>query len=160
MPWFTDALQEIRTKSSNLTQQVAERGSTLQKHAREHARGIAAKTQQLEEVVVSNLSRPVSAQDLQARLEDEAKKLTRPGPAADVLQRWTDSFTSFLRYPSQADPSSSTALPENLTFHQVFLRSRALEFAIDQVFPQVVSSVVQFSSDVLFSCLYPCPVQF
>jgi len=156
-PWLTDALSGVRSRSTGLKELLSE-----------SARELAARTQQLEEAVthsvVNYLQLAPTARELEARLEADARRLSRPGPAAEVLQRWVSLIGSGggeERYPDGASaapapaaaPSSSSgaassssgeapaaapaAAPapatQELSFHQVFLRSRALEFTVDTV---------------------------
>ena len=129
MPWLSDALQGARLRGRDLGQSV-----------REHARGIASRTQQLEDVLVGTLQSNLSASEMEAKLEFDAKKLWRPAQAAEVLQRWLVQMrNSETRYLDIATAGSSIERlgpggePAQLTFHQVFLRSRALELTVDTV---------------------------
>jgi len=126
---LSDALQGARLRGRDLGQSV-----------REHARGIASRTQQLEEVLVGTLQSNLSASEMEAKLESDAKKLWRPAQAAEVLQRWLVQMrNSETRYLDISTAGSSIerlgpgAEPAQLTFHQVFLRSRALELTVDTV---------------------------
>lgn len=124
MPWFSGALQEVR-----------QRGTGLKESVRHHARNIAARTQQFEDAVAGNLHGIHTAQEVEARLEADARKLKYPAQAAEVLQRWvmlarTAPQPRYADVPvPNGDPSSGN--PAELTFRQALLRSRALEYAID-----------------------------
>lgn len=142
MPWVSGVLQGIRdgAASSGVLQGVRARGTGITARVREHARDIAAKTQELEEAVVKKLARPVSAKEQEAKLEAEAKKLIAPGVATDAILRWLECARSTsTRYPEipqapaggSADAVWAAGGRPELTFQQVFSRSRALEILVD-----------------------------
>ena len=138
MPWFTDALQEVRV-----------RGSGLKEKVRDSARAITVKTQ---EAVAGNLQAApplcsASAREAEAHLEDEARCLATPSQAAEVVRKWVSLMQSSPppRYADRDGPASGSfssvaatregtaqgCWPPQLTFRQVFLRCRALERALD-----------------------------
>mmetsp|Transcript_25956 Transcript_25956/g.56996 ORF Transcript_25956/g.56996 Transcript_25956/m.56996 type:complete len:791 (+) Transcript_25956:70-2442(+) len=131
MPWLSEAFQG-----------VSKRGGDLKDKVREHARTIVVKAQQLEEAAVNNLHRQptLTAREEEGKLEWEARKLEqlRLAQATEMVQQWLDQMQGFSkRYADVAasSPASSSGSrePRVLTFLQIFLRSRALELALDSV---------------------------
>lgn len=127
-------------------EKVGARTGDLKEKAQSAARGIAERTQRLEEAVVSNLQGPLTAREVEAKLEADARRLSKPAQAADVLERWLQLIRSGpqTRYPDTPLAAAATeggsspgarspqgSRTEYLSFQQVFLRSRALEYAID-----------------------------
>lgn len=121
MAWFAGALQNARAQGANLKDRV-----------REQARNIAARTQKLEEVIAGNLQNlqgaAYTAAEAAAQIEADARGLSRTGPATEVIQRWLMLLRNVPqpRYPDEGQDA-------DITFRQVFLRSSALEYALDSV---------------------------
>lgn len=132
MAWFSNALQKVNARTGDLKEK-----------ARDAGRAIAERTQRLEEAVVNNLQGTLTAKEVEARLEGDARRLLKPAQAAEILQRWLQLISSGpqTRYQDDApvEDSPSARSPkgrsraEHVSFQQVFLRSRALEYAIDTV---------------------------
>jgi len=118
--WFTDTiLPEVRSFGSGFKDRVREQASRAALALRETAgTGETSKQRQL------------VAQDAHARIEAEAMRLSQPQQATEVLERWLSSFqTAERRYIEKED--GERTCPRELSFRQVFLRSRALELAVD-----------------------------
>lgn len=131
MSWLSGALQKVQARSDN-----------WKDRARDTVRNIASRTQHLEEVLAGNLQHfqgvsKITAQDLEAQLEAEARGLSRLGPATETVQRWLLQLRSpnpprYAEAPREPAPGAAPeGEPRRLTFHQVFLRGRILELALD-----------------------------
>ncbi|CAE8652500.1 unnamed protein product, partial [Polarella glacialis] len=133
MSWLSDALQKVQSRGSDLKEKVREQASKLA--ARDG--GVAGFLQG--EQGSRGTATWLQAQEAEARVEAEARRLAQAGPATEVLERWL----SLLRAPQRRYVDAPTvdsrrragggaaARPRELTFRQVFLRSRALELAVD-----------------------------
>eukprot|EP00931_Biecheleriopsis_adriatica_P119274 TRINITY_DN94514_c0_g1_i1.p1 TRINITY_DN94514_c0_g1~~TRINITY_DN94514_c0_g1_i1.p1 ORF type:complete len:713 (-),score=217.54 TRINITY_DN94514_c0_g1_i1:23-2128(-) len=117
MAWFSGVLRDVQS-----------RGSELKDKVREHARALATRPSGFggyEDKAAGYLG----AREAEARIEAEAVRLSHAAQATEVLERWLALLrTSDRRY---ADTAPQGEKASHLSFQQVFLRSRALELAVD-----------------------------
>lgn len=113
MAWFSAVVQDVRSRSNGLRERVREQAKAL-------GRGVGYEKPSVQSAFLS-------AQEAQSRIEAEASRLSQCQSASEVLERWL----ALLRTAPRRYTDGQKGQLRQLSFKQVFLRSKALELALD-----------------------------
>lgn len=113
MAWFSAVVQDVRSRSNGLRERVREQAKAL-------GRGVGYEKPSVPSAFLS-------AQEAQSRIEAEASRLSQCQSASEVLERWL----ALLRTAPRRYTDGQKGQLRQLSFKQVFLRSKALELALD-----------------------------